>query len=486
MNNLAFGHNNSMLVDLYELTMSNGYFQHGMKDLVVYFDMFYRNNPDDGGFAISCGLEQLLEYIEELEFTEEDIDYLRSVGIDDENFLDYLRDFKFTGDVWAIPEGTPVFPREPMVTVRAPIIEAQILETMLLLIISHQTLIASKANRLVRAAQGKPIVEFGARRAQGKDAATKGARAAYIGGVIGTSNLMAGERYGIPVYGTMAHSWIQIFDDEYQAFKAYCEVYPDNVSLLVDTYNTLKSGIPNAIKVFNEVVLPSGHRPKSVRLDSGDLAFLSKEVRKMLDEAGFEDVKIMASNSINEETLKDLRDQGAKIDSYGIGENLITSSSDAVLGGVYKLVAVEHEGMIEPKIKISENIGKITVPGFKQVYRIYDNKTGKALADYMTLRDEVIDTSKPLEIFDPIYTWKRQTLENFSVQELLVPVIRNGKRVYPKLEINEINEHRIKEEERLWDGVKRVQNPHRYFVDLSQKLWDVQRDLLDRLAHRGR
>lgn len=478
--------NQAMLMDFYEMTMSNGYFQHDMKDQIVYFDVFYRNNPDEGGLAIFAGLEQLINYITEIKFEETDIAYLKKVGMTDEAFLDYLRNFRFTGTVWAIEEGTPVFPREPLVIVRAPIIEAQLIETMLLLTVNHQTLIASKANRMVRASQGIPIVEFGARRAQGKDAATKGARAAFIGGCIGTSNMLAGQRYGIPVYGTMAHSWVQLFDDEYEAFRRYAEVYPATGSFLVDTYNTLKSGIPNAIRIFNEVILPAGYKPLSIRLDSGDLAYLSKEARKMLDAAGFDYVKIMASNSIKETTIQELRDQGAKIDIYGVGENLITSSSDAVLGGVYKLVASEEDGVIIPKIKVSENVEKITVPGFKKLYRMYDKVSGKALADVLTLHDEVIDETQPYELFDPVHTWKRTTIENFEARELLLPVIVDGERVYEYKTIEEIQRYREVEEGRIWDGVKRIINPHRYFVDLSQSLWDMQDQLLKRYAHRGR
>lgn len=478
--------NQAMLMDFYEMTMSNGYFQHEMKDTIVYFDMFFRSNPDDGGLAIFAGLEQLLNYIIDIHFDERDIDYLRSIGIDDSNFLEYIRNFKFSGDVWAVEEGTPVFPREPLIVVRAPIIEAQLIETMLLLTVNHQTLIASKANRMVRVAQGIPIVEFGARRAQGKDAATKGARAAFIGGCIGTSNMLAGQRYDIPVYGTMAHSWVQLFDDEYEAFKRYAEVYPATGSFLVDTYNTLKSGIPNAIRVFNEIILPSGHKPMSIRLDSGDLAYLSKEARKMLDDAGFDYVKIMASNSIKESTIQQLRDQGAMIDIYGVGENLITSSSDAVLGGVYKLVAAEEDKQIIPKIKVSENVEKITVPGFKKLYRLIDKVSGKALADLLTLHDEVIDESQPYELFDPVHTWKRTVIENYEARELLVPVIARGERVYEPKTLTEIQQYREREERRIWDGVKRIVNPHRYFVDLSQSLWDLQDQLLKHYSHRGR
>ena len=477
----------TMLMDLYEMTMSMGYFQSGMADQIVYFDMFFRKTPDGGAMAIAAGLEQLIEFIENMKFEESDIDYLRSVGIHDEKFLDYIRNFQFNGDIWAVEEGTPVFPREPLVTVRANVIEAQLIETTLLVLINHQSLIATKSNRLVRAAQDIPIVEFGARRAQGADAAYLGARAAYIGGCAGTSNLMAGRDFGVPVFGTMAHSWIQLFDDEYEAFKAYATSYPASTALLVDTYNTLQSGIPNAIRVFDEVVVPSGHRPLSIRLDSGDLAYLSKKARVMLDEAGYEDVKIMASNAIEEETIKALRDQDAEIDIFGIGEKLITASSDAVFGGVYKLVAVEHEdGTIEPKIKISENVEKITNPHFKDLYRLYDKKTGKALADLMTIHGEKIDTSQPYELFDPVYTWKKTVIEEFEAKPLLVPIFKGGKRVYPKKTIEEIRAYREEEEARLWDGVKRIVHPHKYFVDLSLPLWKVKNDMLTGHADRGK
>lgn len=478
--------NYSMLMDLYEMTMSMGYFESGFKDTIVYFDMFFRRTPDKGGFAIAAGLAQLIEFLKNLHFTEEDISYLRGLGIDNEDFLDYVRKFKFTGDIWAVEEGTPVFPGEPLVTVRAPVIEAQLIETALLVIINHQTLIATKANRIVRAAQGKSIIEFGARRAQGRDGAYMGARAAYIGGCIGTSNLMAGRDFDIPVYGTMAHSWIQLFDDEEEAFRAYAKTYPQASSFLVDTYNTLKTGVPNAIKVFDEVVVPSGHRPSSIRLDSGDLAYLSKEARKMLDQAGYPDVKIMASNSIGEHTLQDLRDQDAEIDLYGVGERLITASSDAVFGGVYKLVALEDKGVIEPKIKISENVEKITTPGFKELYRIYDGVSEKALADLITLRGEEIDPSQPYTLFDPVHTWKKTRVENFILKKLLVPVFKGGKCIYPEKSIQEIRAYREKEEDKLWNGVKRIKNPHKYFVDLSQELWDTKQDLLVRYAKRGR
>ncbi len=478
--------NISLMMDYYELTMSMGYFQSGEKDKMVYFDMFFRKNPDDGGYAIAAGLEQLIEYIESISFSEDDIEYLKEIGIHNEEFLEYLKNFKFTGDIWAVPEGTPVFPNEPIVTVRAPIIQAQLIETALLLNINHQTLIATKANRLVRASKGKPIIEFGARRAQGVDGAYFGARASFIGGCVGTSNVMSGRDFDIPVFGTMAHSWIQMFDDEYEAFKIYAETYPESTSLLVDTYNTLKSGVPNAIRVFNEINLPRGYRPLSIRLDSGDLAYLSKEARKMLDAAGFEDVKIIASNSIDEFTLKDLKYQGAEIDIFGIGEKLITSSSDAVLGGVYKLVAVEEGDEIIPKIKVSENIEKITTPGYKKIYRLYDKKTGKAMADVLTLNDETIDDSKPYELFDPLATWKRTIIRDFEAVSMQKPVFISGKKVYEKKDIKEIQKYSTYETDRLWDEVKRINKPHKYYVDLSYKLWKKKEELLEIYAQRGR
>ncbi len=479
-------HNLTMVMDLYELTMANAYFLEGRKDEIVYFDMFFRKTPDHGSFAIATGLEQLIDYIENFTFYDSDIEYLRSLKLFDESFLEYLSKIRFTGDIWAIEEGTPVFPNEPLVCVRAPLIEAQIIETMLLLSINHQTLIATKANRMVRASKGIPIVEFGARRAHGEDAATLGSRAAYIGGCFGTSNIRAGKKFGIPVFGTMSHSWVQIFDDEYLAFKTYAERYPKSTVLLVDTYNTLKLGVPNAIKVFDEVIKPTGNRPVGIRIDSGDLAYLSKEARKMLDEAGYEDVKIMASNSIDENTIKDLRDQGACIDMYGVGERLITAKSDATFGGVYKLVAVEEGDEIISKIKISDNVEKITNPGVKDVYRLFEKKTGKAIADLLTIKGEVIDESKKYLLFDPVYTWKKTEIQDFEAKKLLVSVYKDGKLVYPRKSIDDIIKNRDMQLSKLWDGVKRVRRPHRYFVDLSKDLWNLKSDLLEKYSVRGR
>ncbi len=470
--------NLTMLTDFYELTMANGYFNNGLKDKIVYFDMFFRRIPDKAGFVIIAGLEQLINYIKSLYFTEKDIEYLRKKGFEDEEFLNYLRNFKFTGDIWAIPEGTPVFPNEPLITVRGKVIEVQLIETMLLLTINHQSLIATKANRIVRSAEGRTVMEFGSRRAQGYDGAIIGARAAYIGGCIGTACTISDRDFGIPALGTMAHSWIQLFEDEYEAFKAYAKTYPDNCSLLVDTYDVLKSGIPNAIKVFNEVVVPAGFRPKGIRLDSGDLAYLSKKARKMLNDAGFPDCKIIASNSLDEYIIKDLLSQGAEIDSFGVGENLITSKSEPVFGGVYKLVAVEENGEVMPRIKVSENIEKITNPCYKKVLRIYDKKTNKAIADLLTFPDEVIDETKPYELFDPIHTWKRKTIDNFYIKELQVPIFKSGECVYNSPDIETIKSYCKEQLDTLWDEVLRIENPHRYYVDLSEKLWETKDKLL--------
>ena len=471
--------NMTMLCDFYELTMGNGYFQNGYKDRITYFDVFFRRVPDGGGFAIAAGLEQLIDYIENLHFSEEDIAYLRGRNLFSEEFLQYLADFRFTGDIYAVPEGTPVFPREPLVVVRAPAIEAQLIETFTLLTINHQSLIATKANRIVRAAQGRTVLEFGSRRAQGADAAIVGARAAYIGGCNGTACTISDQLYGVPAGGTMAHAWVQMFDTEYEAFKTYCEIYPTNATLLVDTYNTLKSGVPNAIRVFNEVLKPLGIKKCGIRLDSGDIAYLSQQARKMLDEAGWESCQISASNSLDEYLIRDLMMQNAKIDMFGVGERLITARSESVFGGVYKLVAVEDkEGNIQPKIKISENVEKITIPHFKKVYRFFGNDTGKAIADYITLHDETVDDSHDLEIFDPHATWKKKVVYDFNAQELLVPIFKNGKRVYDCPTLQEVQKYCREQVDKLWDEVKRFDNPHSYYVDLSDKLCNIQNDLL--------
>ena len=472
--------NNAMLTDFYEFTMANGYFRRGIGEQIVYFDVFFRKVPDNGGFAIAAGLAQLLDYLENLRFNEEDIAYLRAKGLFDEGFLDYLRNFRFRGDVWAVPEGTPIFPGEPFLTVRAPAIDAQLIETFTLLTLNHQSLIATKANRVVRAAGGRTVLEFGSRRAQGADGAVIGARAAYIGGCAGTACAVSDELYGVPAGGTMAHAWVQMFDTEYEAFRTYCELYPNNTTLLVDTYNTLKSGVPNAIRAFKEVLLPRGITNFAIRLDSGDIAYLSKKARKMLDEAGLSCCKITASNALDEYLIRDLVMQDAKVDTFGVGERLITASSSPVFGGVYKLTAVEDEnGNIIPKIKVSENVGKITNPHFKKVWRLIDRESGMALADLLTLHDEVIDDTKPLTIFDPLATWKTKTLENFEARELLVPVMRGGVRCYDSPPLPVIRAYAAAEIERLWDEVKRFENPHAYYVDLSEKLWNVKKQLLE-------
>ena len=466
-----------LVADFYEFTMSNGYYINNMND-IAYFDLFFRKVPDGGGYAIMAGLEQAIEYIKNLKFDEDDIEYLRRQNMFDEKFLEYLKDFKFTGDVWAVPEGTPIFPNEPIITVRAPMIEAQILETMLLLIVNHQSLIATKTSRIVAEAQGRAIMEFGARRAHGLSAAIYGARAAIIGGAVGTSCTLAAKEFDVPVSGTMAHSWIQSFDTEYEAFKEYAKIYPNNCILLVDTYDTLKSGIPNAIKVFDEVLKPQNIRPIGIRLDSGDLAYLSKEARKMLDEAGYSDCKICATNSLDEKLIASLLKQGAKIDLFGVGENLITAKSDAVFGGVYKLVAVEKEGKCNPKIKISENTTKITNPGYKKVYRFYDKDSNKALADVVTLANEVIPNDKYV-IFDQVETWKKKTLTNYYVRPLQEQIFENGNLIYNNPNLKEIASFAKNELDNLWDEVRRIENPHKYYVDISKNLWDLKNEMLN-------
>ena len=471
--------NLTMLCDFYELTMSQGYFATGYSDRIAYFDLFFRQCPDGGGFAIAAGLEQIIQYVQDLHFGPEDIEYLRGRKMFSEEFLQYLADFKFTGDIWAVPEGTPIFPNEPIITVRAPAIQAQLVETYMLLCINHQSLIATKANRIVRAAEGRTVLEFGSRRAQGADAAILGARAAYIGGCHGTACTISDELYGVPAGGTMAHAWVQMFNTEYDAFKAYCEIYPTNATLLVDTYDTLKSGVPNAIRAFNEVLKPLGITKCGIRLDSGDMAYLSRQARKMLDDAGWTDCKISVSNSLDEYLIQDLLLQGAQIDLFGVGERMITAKSEPVFGGVYKLTAVEDEaGNVIPKIKVSENVEKITVPHFKKVYRFYGRDTGKAIADYMTVYDEQVDDGKDLELFDPNATWKTKTVYNFSARELQVPVFLGGKCVYSRPTLEQIREYCRREVDTLWDEVKRFDYPHKYYVDFSQKLWQIQQDLL--------
>lgn len=465
-----------LITDFYEFTMSNGYLLKNMND-IAYFDIFFRNVPDKGGYAIVAGLEQIIEFIENLKFDEDDIEFLKSKKNFSEQFLNYLKDFKFSGDIWAIPEGTVVFPGEPLVTIKAPMIEAQLLETVLLLMINHQSLIATKTNRIVREAGGRPVMEFGARRAHGTSAAIYGARAAIIGGAVGTACTLIAKKFNIPASGTMAHSWVQSFDSEYEAFKTYAEIYPKGCTLLVDTYNTLESGVPNAIKVFDEILKPQEIRPVAVRLDSGDLAYLSKKVRVMLDKAGYEDCKICVTNSLDEYLISSLIKQGAKVDLFGVGENLITAKSDAVFGGVYKLAAIEKNGKIIPKIKISENVDKITNPSFKKAYRFYSKNTNYALADVVALADEEIDENE-YEIFDPQAPWKKKTLSNYYVKPLAEKIYDGGKLVYKSPTLSEIAEYKKNQLNTIWDEIKRLENPQKYYVDLSKKLWELKNEML--------
>ncbi|MGM9566166.1 nicotinate phosphoribosyltransferase [Evtepia sp.] len=475
--------NMTMLCDFYELTMGNGYFKAGYKDRITHFDLYFRSVPDQGGYAIAAGLEQVIDYIQDLHFDEEDIQYLRDRKMFDEEFLDYLANFKFTGDIYAIPEGTPVFPHEPILTVRAPAIQTQLLETFLLLTINHQSLIATKANRIVRAAKGRPVLEFGSRRAQGSSGAIDGARAAFIGGCKGTACTISDQLYGVPAGGTMAHAWVQMFDTQYEAFRTYCEIYPENPVLLVDTYNTLKSGIPDAIRAFNDVLKPKGITKCGIRLDSGDMAYLTKEARRMLDEAGWTECTITVSNSLDENVIQDLLLQGAQIDAFGVGERLITARSEPVFGGVYKLVAVEDDqGNVIPKIKLSENVAKITIPQFKKVFRLFDNADGMAIGDWMCTYDETLEENLnpdgSLTIFDPDVTWKTKTISNFTAKQIQIPIFLDGKLVYQRPTLPEIQTYCKEQMDTMWDSVKRFENPHNYYVDLSQKLWDIKYELL--------
>lgn len=469
--------NLTMLVDFYELTMANGFFENGRGNETAYFDMFFRKVPDNAGYAVMAGVQQVIEYLNALEFTAEDIEYLRSKNMFCEDFLEYLKNFHFECDVWAIPEGTPIFPNEPLITVKGPAIQAQFIETMILLTVNHQSLIATKANRIVEATQGRPVMEFGSRRAQGYDGAIYGARAAYIGGCAGTACAISDRDFGVSALGTMAHSWIQLFPTELEAFRAYAKVYPDSCTLLIDTYSVLKSGVPNAITVFKELEA-QGHKGVGVRIDSGDIAYLSKKARKMFDEAGLDYIKIVASNSLDEFIIRDLIVQGAKIDSFGVGERLVTSKSEPVFGGVYKLAAVEENGELIPKIKISENIVKITNPSYKKVWRLFDNGSGKAIADVITLADEIIDDSKPYTIFDPEQTYKKTTLTDFTAKQLQVQIFEKGKCIYNSPDVETIKSYCREQLETIWDEVKRFENPHEYYVDLSQPLWELKNRLL--------
>ena len=473
--------NLTLLTDFYELTMGNGYLENGLADTVCCFDLYFRKVPDNGGFAVMCGLEQAINYIKKLSFTDEDIAYLRDKKIFSEKFLDYLRNFKFSCDVWAIPEGTPVFPNEPLVIVKGPAIQAQLMETMLLLCINHQCLIATKAARIVKAADGRAVMEFGSRRAQGSDGAIYGARAAYIGGCAGTACTISDKEMGPPALGTMAHSWVQMFDSELDAFRAYAKCYPDACLLLVDTYNVLKSGIPNAIKVFNEL-RAEGHEPAGIRIDSGDITYLSRKARKMLDDAGFPNAKICISNSLDEYIIEDILRQGACIDSFGVGERLITSRSEPVFGGVYKLTAVEKDGQIIPKIKLSENVTKITTPDFKELWRFFDKTTGKAIADLITCYGEEVDDTKPYTIFDPEHPYKKKTVTDFTAKKLLVQIFDKGECVYESPSATEIRDFCHEQIGTLWSEVTRFENPHEYYVDLSKKLWDKKNDLLNEMS----
>jgi len=472
--------NLTMLVDFYELTMANGYFEQGMQDTVAYFDLFFRRVPDDGGFAIMAGLEQFVDYLQHLSFSDRDIDYLEGKGIFSAEFLDYLRHFEFSCDVYAIPEGTPIFPNEPIVTVKGPIVQAQFIETIALLYINHQSLIATKANRIVRAAKGRSVIEMGSRRAQGVDGAVLGARASYIGGTTGSSCTIADIKYGVPALGTMAHSWVQSFNSEYEAFKKYAQLYPDNCTLLVDTYGTLESGIPNAIRVFKEELIAKGHGQGAIRIDSGDSAYLSKKARAILDAAGLTETKIVISNSLDEYIIKDLLIQKAPVDGFGVGERLITSKTEPVFGGVYKLVAVESDGLVTPKIKISNNPEKVTTPGFKQVYRLFDKETDHAIADVITIAGEVIDESKPYTIFDPTHTWKKKHVENFYATPLLNKIFEKGKLVYELPTLEDIRNHSQVEIGKLWEEMLRFESPHKYYVDLSEDLWNLKAALIER------
>lgn len=477
------GRNLTMLVDFYEFTMNNGYFENNIGTKIAYFDMFFRSVPDGGGYCIMAGVQQVIEYLSNLKFTKDDIEYLRSKKQFSEDFLNYLENFEFCCDVWAIPEGTPVFPNEPLLTVRGPAIQAQFIETMILLTINHQTLIATKASRICKAASGKPVMEFGSRRAQGYDGAVYGARAAVIGGCSSTACTIAEQMFGIPAVGTMAHSWIQLFPSEYESFKAWAKVYPDNCILLIDTYNVLKSGLPNAIKVFKEILIPNGYKPKGIRIDSGDITYLTKKCRKILDEAGLEDVDIVISNSLDEFIIRDVLSQGACIDSFGVGERLITAKSEPVFGGVYKLVAVEGEDKnIIPKIKISENEEKITNPGFKKIYRIFSKKEDKAVGDLIALSNENINIGEPIELFDPTFTWKKKRLKNYYAKELLVKIFDKGKLVYKSPDVMDIRNKAQEEITKFWPEVLRFENPHHYYVDLSQNLWNLKQQLLHKYS----
>ena len=482
MAHLSLDKNCFLMTELYELTMANGLYMSGKADEIAYFDLFFRKVPDNGGFAIFSGLSRIVELIKNIKFSESDLEYLSSIGLCD-GFVNYLRNFKFQCDIWSVPEGTPVFPNEPVIKVRGPILQAQLIETLLLVCMNHQSLIATKANRLVRAAKGTAVAEFGTRRSIGYDSAFYGSRAAYIGGCIGTSGVVQGKEFGIPTMNAMIHSWVQMFDSEYDAFCEYAKQYPDDCSLVVDTYDTIRSGVPNAIKAFDDILKPMGKRPVSIRVDSGDITYLSKKARKMLDEAGYPDCNITASNSLDEHIINDMILQGAKVDCFVVGERLINSASSPIFSGVYKLSAVEKNGEIIPKINLSENVSKITTPHSKMLYRLFDCDTGKAIADVLTLENEKIDDSKPYMLFDPDFTWKRKEVENFVARKLLVPVFKAGECVYVEPSVDEIRDYCSEQIDNLWEEVKRFENPHTYYVDLSEELWRIRKDLIE--EHKG-
>ena len=477
--------NLSMMMDLYEMTMSNGYLHEACGHDRATFDVFFRKVPDNGGYAIFAGLEQVVDFIEHMHFEEEDIEYFRSLGMFDERFLDYLRTYRFKGDVYAMDEGTIIYPNEPIITVTAPMIDAQLAETAILALVNHQSLIATKARRIVRAAQGRAVSDFGARRAHNMDAAVYGARAAYIGGVVGTATVLAGQMFDIPVSGTMAHSWVMYFDSEYEAFCKYAEIYPDDTVLLIDTYDVLRSGTPNAIRCAKEVLEPMGKRLKGVRLDSGDLAYLTKEVRRMLDAAGLEDCKIIASNSLDEYSITSIIDQGARIDAFGVGERLITAKSDPVFGAVYKIAAIEKNGIVRPTIKVSESVEKITNPGRKKVHRVYDS-TGHAVCDLITGEGETVDLSKPYRAIDPIKPWKDIFLVDCTSKELLHPVIIDGKRVSKPRDLGEIREYVDRQlRDEIWEEEQRFENPHVHHMDMSPSYYEFKMDLLKKADEFG-
>ena len=482
MAHLSLDKNCFLMTELYELTMANGLYMSGKADEIAYFDLFFRKVPDNGGFAIFSGLSRIVELIKNIKFSESDLEYLSSIGLCD-GFVNYLRNFKFQCDIWSVPEGTPVFPNEPVIKVRGPILQAQLIETLLLVCMNHQSLIATKANRLVRAAKGTAVAEFGTRRSIGYDSAFYGSRAAYIGGCIGTSGVVQGKEFGIPTMNAMIHSWVQMFDSEYDAFCEYAKQYPDDCSLVVDTYDTIRSGVPNAIKAFDDILKPMGKRPVSIRVDSGDITYLSKKARKMLDEAGYPDCNITASNSLDEHIINDMLLQGAKVDCFVVGERLINSASSPIFSGVYKLSAVEKNGEIIPKINLSENVSKITTPHSKMLYRLFDCDTGKAIADVLTLENEKIDDSKPYMLFDPDFTWKRKEVENFVARKLLVPIFKAGECVFSEPSVDEIRDYCSEQIDNLWEEVKRFENPHTYYVDLSEELWRIRKDLIE--EHKG-